>query len=249
MGRVKVGVQELISDVTAATTSLELKSALRHVVREHGFEFFQLQRFKRRLCIDSPWLELPPATQVSAVSPAGGRADVIATLSLEKDLAFWWYDLVQQPDAAESVRTFIVAFEKCGLSCGLTVPVHGAGGVCDVLHVWARADAKSEKHDISRHNPGTLAALSAAAYLCCTRLRQLDRPVFAPAAKGATLSARELEVLRWCKDGKSYSEIGIILGISSKTVEFHIANVMRKLGVNQKITAIVAAMRQGLIGI
>ena len=49
------------------------------------------------------------------------------------------------------------------------------------------------------------------------------------------------------QDGKSYSEVGTILGISSKTVEFHMANIMRKLGVHQKISAIVAAARRGLI--
>ncbi len=94
-----------------------------------------------------------------------------------------------------------------------------------------------------------MSVITAAAYLCGTRLRQIDRQAFGASEPDVVLSARELEVLRWCKDGKSYSEIGTIIGISSKTVEFHIANVMRKLGVNQKIAAIILAVRKGLIDI
>lgn len=70
------------------------------------------------------------------------------------------------------------------------------------------------------------------------------RPGFGHAPK---LSARELEVLQWAKDGKSYWETGKILNISERTVKFHLENGYRKLGATNKAQAIAKAMSFGLI--
>jgi len=63
------------------------------------------------------------------------------------------------------------------------------------------------------------------------------------------LTAQETECLRWCKEGKTNWEIGSILDISAKTVEFHLANVMRKLGAANRITAVVTGIKRGIIQI
>ncbi len=61
------------------------------------------------------------------------------------------------------------------------------------------------------------------------------------------LTAQELECLRWCKEGKTNWEIGEILSISQKTVEFHVGNAMRKLGAGNRITAVIMGIKNGLI--
>lgn len=61
------------------------------------------------------------------------------------------------------------------------------------------------------------------------------------------LTAKETECLRWCKEGKTNWEIGEILSISEKTVEFHLGNSMRKLGANNRITAVVVGLKRGVI--
>ena len=63
------------------------------------------------------------------------------------------------------------------------------------------------------------------------------------------MTPREAEVLDWCKKGKSYAEIGQILAISNKTVDYHMTNAMRKLGVNDKLTAILEAIRNDIISL
>lgn len=63
------------------------------------------------------------------------------------------------------------------------------------------------------------------------------------------LTCRELEVLEWVKEGRNYAEIAEILSISPKTVEFHMTNIIRKLGVNNKMSAVVAALKQTLIAL
>jgi DNA-binding CsgD family transcriptional regulator len=61
------------------------------------------------------------------------------------------------------------------------------------------------------------------------------------------LTPRELEILRRCKDGKTRPEIGEILSISPKTVEFHLRGIMDKLGASNQISAVVIALQRGLI--
>lgn len=61
------------------------------------------------------------------------------------------------------------------------------------------------------------------------------------------LSAREREVLCWAQQGKTYWEIGSILGISERTVKFHVARIKSKLDVVSTAHAIAKAMRAGLI--
>ena|ERR1700737_2238924 len=61
------------------------------------------------------------------------------------------------------------------------------------------------------------------------------------------LTSQETECLRWCKEGKTNWEIGEILRISEKTVEFHLGNAMRKLGARNRITAVIRGIKDGLI--
>lgn len=56
------------------------------------------------------------------------------------------------------------------------------------------------------------------------------------------LTPAENDVLRWMVEGKRNAEIGIILNISSRTVEKHAAHVLAKLNVENRATAIIRAM-------
>lgn len=57
-----------------------------------------------------------------------------------------------------------------------------------------------------------------------------------------SLTSREAEIARWMAAGKSDWEIGQILRISSKTVNFHAENIKRKCGVATRVQAIVALL-------
>jgi DNA-binding CsgD family transcriptional regulator len=61
------------------------------------------------------------------------------------------------------------------------------------------------------------------------------------------LTDREVEILRWTVEGKTAWEIGGILKISERTVNFHIQNVMEKFGVHNKTHAAAKAMGMGLL--
>lgn len=58
---------------------------------------------------------------------------------------------------------------------------------------------------------------------------------------GRVLSNREHEVLEWLEQGKSNSEMAIILGISEHTVRHHIERIFAKLGVENRRAAMTCA--------
>lgn len=65
--------------------------------------------------------------------------------------------------------------------------------------------------------------------------------------EAVNLTNREMEVLSWIASGKSDWQIGQILKISQKTVNYHVENVKRKYGVATRVQAVVEAMRQGTL--
>ncbi len=63
----------------------------------------------------------------------------------------------------------------------------------------------------------------------------------------ANLTVRELDVLRLVVAAKTNGEIGMLLGISEKTVEKHMDTIFRKLGVASRVEAAVLAVRGDLL--
>lgn len=59
------------------------------------------------------------------------------------------------------------------------------------------------------------------------------------------LTEREAEVLAWVAQGKTNPEVGIILGMSSRTVQKHLEHVFEKLGVESRTAAILRAWHSG----
>ena len=59
------------------------------------------------------------------------------------------------------------------------------------------------------------------------------------------LSKRELEIFKELIQNKTTKEIGNKLNISEKTVRNHISNVMQKLGVKGRASAVVELIKLG----
>lgn len=62
-----------------------------------------------------------------------------------------------------------------------------------------------------------------------------------------TLSGRELQCLNWVATGKTSWETAAILGLSERTVNFHIKNACRKLNVYSRQAGVTQALRLGLL--
>ena len=62
-----------------------------------------------------------------------------------------------------------------------------------------------------------------------------------------TLTEREIEALTWVARGKSSADIATLLSVSERTVNFHVNNVIQKLGVATRVQAAIRCALLGLI--
>lgn len=70
---------------------------------------------------------------------------------------------------------------------------------------------------------------------------------FGPGKRPASLSQREREVLRLVAGGQANKQIAQALGITERTVKFHVTSIMNKLGAENRAQAVAIAARRGLL--
>lgn len=134
------------------------------------------------------------------------------------------------------------ALEMQGLQHGWSQSVHNEdGGLCSILSL-ARSHCPITAFElyenlgfsvfIGRHLHGLIAQ---------TLPRQSAKPPV------PHLSPREIDVLKLAADGKTAYESARILNLSARTVNFHVQSAILKLGVNNKISAVIAATKDGFL--
>ncbi len=79
------------------------------------------------------------------------------------------------------------------------------------------------------------------------RFPQRSTPTFTPHERA--LTAREREVLKLLAEGKTVRATATILGLSSKTVDAHKFNLMRKLGIHNKAELVMWAIQRKVVKI
>ncbi len=84
-------------------------------------------------------------------------------------------------------------------------------------------------------------------YAFCALQKALANELSSPEKRGAALTAREREIIRWVAAGKTDVEIGEILAISHETVTTHVENAKIKLNATRRTYAVVQALRLGEI--
>ena len=90
------------------------------------------------------------------------------------------------------------------------------------------------------------AMLQVLAHLAFARYRALQTGTSRPPH---ALSVREIQCLRYIAAGKSDSATAVVLGISPRTVRFHVDRAKEKLGCKSRIQAVTRALREGIIAV
>src|SRR5438105_4136779 len=81
--------------------------------------------------------------------------------------------------------------------------------------------------------------------------RLLERFAGAPTERASrsldSLTAREREILRLIASGLSNAELAAHLHLGETTVKTHVSSMLRKLGVRDRVQAVIAAYDAGLV--
>jgi len=123
------------------------------------------------------------------------------------------------------------------------------GGLLDTLDLLV-AQARAYERTLPRDNHLARAAVDSMGKLAQQAVNEVHDLVdsLEPAAQAAhPLSPRELEILTLVADGLTNKEIAYRLGLSQRTVQFHLSSVFNKTNTSSRTEAASLALKQGWI--
>lgn len=239
----KLEVLTLITEFGTATDEQSIMTLVRTLCKQMAFDHFRLafispssiQRPDVLLfngCPD-PWVQTYDEKGLFAVDP-------VVRKGMAQSLPILWANLIaeccDQHDTA-GLEVMMLA-QDAGLHDGITIPWHGPNGHVGLLSLITRT-TRTEQQWLSAIP--FLSWLSSHVFEAVVRVCTSAMPLRVP------LSLRELEVCQWAAEGKQVSDIAQILGITPRTVTFHLERITEKLGASSKSQAISWALKQGLV--
>lgn len=232
----EIRLEDFISDSSKAKSESALLDLYLSAIECEGYQNAVFAKTRGRRLAGIPWNRFPPGYRKSYLDNEWDTIDPIVHHIGRATRPFLWSDVLARSDLNQPQRKFIQDCRDLGVHSGFTIPMHGPRSDVDLISVSLRDQKKTETN--------RLALVHAFTVQYRTRLSELQGD---PVVTLQPLTLKETECLNWCKEGKTNWEIGEILSISEKTVEFHLSNTIKKLGVSNRITAVVKALQLGLI--
>jgi len=233
-----IPLQHFIETSTSITDTSALLDLYLHVVEDAGYQNAMFARTGGRQPLSVLWDRLPVGYLDHYTALYWDRIDPILQHAQSARMPFRWSDLVGRVHLTNRQRAFFSESRELGVHSGITLPLHGPGTDVDLISLSMR-----DQPDLVCDRLAMLHAVSVQYWLRFGELN--DRPK----RSVPRLTEKELECLKWCKEGKTNWEIGEITSTSEKTIEFHLSNAIRKLGACNRITAVVIGIQSGLISL
>lgn len=156
---------------------------------------------------------------------------------------FSWGAGGRMPRGSKAQRRFFEEATTFGIKSGITVPIRGGFGRMAAFTL-ASDDPLMEPDRLLAGSRDIvhLVGLYFHTHLC--------RRVVAASATpegGVMLSQRERQCVAWAARGKTLAEAAVLMGITPRTVAFHLDNARRKLGTTTIAHCVAEAFRRGLM--
>ncbi|HEY6872743.1 MAG TPA: LuxR family transcriptional regulator [Geobacteraceae bacterium] len=233
---------EIIDSIPGAATLEDVHIVCKNLCEHLGFDYFfycaklpALSMKSRVLVIDG----YPPEWRERYVARGYISIDPMISYCFKSSVPLPWDELGRVEKMNKAELEFMRECGDYGLRSGVSFPLQKSHGECAMLSL-----ASGEVHMQSR-----IAEAIPFAHLVFLHIHEAVRRIEKVTAnfENYRLSEREMECLRWATDGKTSWETSKILGISERTVIFHLQNVFGKLEVTNKLQAVARAVSLGLI--
>ena len=237
-------LESALGGIKNAETADALLAEFRKTVRDLGFDHYSMAimpldpGLEQERFLDSDF----PRPFLDAYQEARAyRFDPYWTVISRSLLPVLHRDMVPKFLAHPNLQPVHEVGAGLNLVNGITIPIPSAG-VARGVSFWYTGSGWEFERFAKAYGPLLhLLAIHFAAAL------ESFRPALPDPEDGAPLSPRERDCLRLSALGFTSTEIGDRLGISERTVRFHVSNACEKLGAERRTEAVSRALRLGLI--
>jgi DNA-binding CsgD family transcriptional regulator len=216
-------------------------NVLCRVADQHGFPYFSYLQLNGRGAGDRIVANYPQEWRRRYETKLYIHYDPVVTVGRQSRLPFFWNNGgFIQPYRKAQQKVFHEA-GTYGINNGYSIPISGRNGDCGLFSVAAH----QERVLLDAMGPsGHLV------YLLGLQLHDHLLSLTTQATTGTadlTLTARELECLKWAAEGLTTEQIADRVVISSATVNYHFNKIVAKLDAANRHHAAIKAVRLGLI--
>ncbi len=249
----ELAVEQFLSDTRGADKPAAITSCFLEQIRKFGFrKFSYVARGKSAEATRYEYVATNYPKKWNAHFIEKRYFEVDPTLERARNtlMPFAWSDMKNRRSLSGLQRQLFDEADSFGLRQGFTVPIHAPGGA-DGLVALSTDLAPREFTSEVGHSRHVLHLLSLHYHTRATAAWQRSgrgrAKGEAEAPQRSPITLREADCLLWTARGKSAWETSVILGVSERTVNFHIENARRKLDSQSKTQAVVRAIMMNLI--
>jgi DNA-binding CsgD family transcriptional regulator len=231
--------EDFVEQTRQAKTVRQLQTRFQRAMLDEGYENTIFCRISLGKLEDVVWHKFPDGYLKTYVELGWERIDPILGYSLRSVRPFRWDEVVHDVPLTRKQLEYLKETVRMGVPMVNVVPFSSPVGGRELV---AFGERKAKRADPARRP--ILQAMCAQLWSRHGELVGSRRTI---EDDGPRLTHKELEILRWMKHGKSNAEIAEIQGLSVKTIEYHVGNILKKLGAANRVTAVVKAIRDGLL--
>ena len=166
--------------------------------------------------------------------------DPVVRAAMTNVLAFEWPTRPDPASLSKNEVEFLQNASEYGLRYSAAVPLHGPGPARAALCLMTDSTTKKSLDGCELI---TLQILGLSLHDTARRLRYDEQN----GSDSSHLTDREIQCLAWAARGKTSWETAMILEVTETTINFHLTNAMKKLGVVTRPHAVATAVAMGLI--
>ncbi|MFT7433009.1 MAG: DNA-binding CsgD family transcriptional regulator [Alphaproteobacteria bacterium] len=241
-------VLDFIDKARHCKTIEELSTAVQCIFEQLGFPLWAYQTYDEVIMAEASPIfihNFPEKWGEYYMDNNCIEVDPVIKLSKKSIVPFQWSQAYTIEDnKKEGVKEYQSTASDFNMNDGITIPIIGGNGRSSLLSLSTSYKDEEFQKLMSEHQE-TLMLVSLSFHSIAKDLIRDGNLTISR----ADLTDRERECLLWTAKGKSCWGISMILGISERTVLYHLSNAKNKFKVSSKYHLVAKAIAEGYITI